>query len=189
MTETVVFEVGKRYSVPCLKTVKNHAWDRLWRGEWIPVIGPEHQDAEIIGFPWKHWHIDWRFVSKRVFERTLSQKLSREAGNVFNFVLQRFAVQQENDGTKYETGEPFHLGEVVMRRAMCRRAMPGYPYHRATWLPALAKACSGMKMKNMVCPHRGMPLKGCDTTGDVVTCPAHGLRWNVKTGDLVTEAK
>ena len=25
--------------------------------------------------------------------------------------------------------------------------------------------------------------------GDVVTCPGHGLRWNVKTGELVTARK
>jgi hypothetical protein len=187
VTENIHFEIGKRYSVPCVKTVKNHKWDRLWRGEWIPVIGPEHQDAEIIGFPWKHWHVDWRFASEGVFKRTVRQKFGfQDSGIVFNYVLQRFPVQQENDGTKYETDEAFHLGEVAVRRVTCKRAMPAYPYKLATWLPKLATACAGMRMKNMVCPHRGMPLKGCPLNGDVVTCPGHGLRWNVKTGELVT---
>ena len=33
-----------------------------------------------------------------------------------------------------------------------------------------------------VCPHRGGPLSEGPLSGDVVTCPLHGSRFNVKTG-------
>jgi hypothetical protein len=47
--------VGKFYMVPCV-------W---YYGEWMPVIGPRHDDKEVIGFTDKHYHKDVRFVSDR----------------------------------------------------------------------------------------------------------------------------
>jgi hypothetical protein len=84
--------------------------------------------------------------------------------------------------------DPFTTGEVVLRLRKCRREFPEYPRELASWLPALEKSCSGLTMQNMTCPHRGTPLESCSPDGDVVTCPAHGLRWNVKTGELVPHA-
>ena len=31
---------------------------------WIPVLGPFHNDRETIGFPIRHWHIDYRFITE-----------------------------------------------------------------------------------------------------------------------------
>jgi nitrite reductase/ring-hydroxylating ferredoxin subunit len=36
------------------------------------------------------------------------------------------------------------------------------------------------------CPHRGGPLSGGPTDGEVVTCPWHGSKFNVKSGDVLT---
>lgn len=185
LTETAEkYAVGKSYEVPCVKAIRGHRWDRLFGGEWVPVIGPEHRDGEIIGFPYLHYHIDWRFASKRLFKRA-SQRYSFVAPmddrNVYNRVLHRWPIQN-----KQETMEdPFHSGGIVLRRRKCQREFPDYPRDLATWLPALEKSCAGLTMQNMTCPHRGMPLASCPREGDVVTCPGHGLRWNVKTGELV----
>jgi nitrite reductase/ring-hydroxylating ferredoxin subunit len=35
------------------------------------------------------------------------------------------------------------------------------------------------------CPHQGGPLARGQLDGEVVTCPWHGWRWNVKTGRAV----
>lgn len=36
------------------------------------------------------------------------------------------------------------------------------------------------------CSHRGGPLSGGPTDGEVVTCPWHGSKFNVKSGDVLT---
>lgn len=36
------------------------------------------------------------------------------------------------------------------------------------------------------CPHRGGPLSGGPLEGEVVTCPWHGSKFNVKSGDVLT---
>lgn len=179
----MTYEVGKFYKVPCVKTIRGHRWDRLFAGEWIPVIGPEHRDGEIIGFPYTHFHIDWRFASTRLFNRCSERSIFHptDPRYVYNRVLHRWPIQG-----KQETREdPFFISEPVQRRRRCQREFPAYPHKEVKWLPRLQEACGHMKMTGMVCPHRGMPLEGCPRDGDVVQCPGHGLRWNVKTGELV----
>lgn len=176
------YEVGKFYRVPCIKASGNK-FQSIFRSQWVPIMGPEHADAEIIGFPYRHWHVDWRFASARMFLAAKKERPGRsEDSEAFNYVLQRFAAfnKKEDERNKF-----VETGEVVVKRMQCKRQFPAYPHSRATWLPKLAEVCAHMKMKNMVCPHRGLPLEGCPRDGDVVQCPGHGLRWNVKTGELV----
>ena len=46
-----------------------------------------------------------------------------------------------------------------------------------------------VRMENMICPHRGTCMKGHpvqDIDGKQgITCPAHGLAWDVQTGFLI----
>jgi len=37
-----------------------------------------------------------------------------------------------------------------------------------------------------VCPHRGGPLSEGDIEGDVVTCPWHGARFRIPTGEVLS---
>ena len=179
---TTVYEVGKFYRVPCVKASGNK-YQHIFRSQWVPIMGPEHQDAEIIGFPYRHWHVDWRFAGQRMFTAAKKEHPGRNhESDVYNYVLMRFASFDRSEDLR----NPFvETGEVVVRRMQCKRAFPAYPHERARWLPRLEEHCAGLKMRGMVCPHRGVPLEGCPTDGDVVQCPGHGLRWNVKTGELV----
>lgn len=164
LTETLQagFEVGRFYRVPCVLTEK-HSW--LGSG-WQPVIGPMHSDAGVVNFPYNHWHIDLRFVPKKV--RYLPE-----------FLIGTPIMKDDLYGSPVVTAGP------EPRLKKCQRPMPVYPIHRARWIPALEAEYTQVRMKNMVCPHRGLPLHGCPQDGDIVTCPGHGLRWNVKTGELV----
>lgn len=74
----------------------------------------------------------------------------------------------------------------VPRRMRCKRKMPHFPRDLVSWLPQLEAAYTGCTMKNMICPHRGLPLVDCEQKDGVVTCPGHGLRWNIATGKLHT---
>lgn len=161
LTETVVAKVGKFYRVP---TVRGRLYSTI--RNW-PVMGPKHEDGEFINFPYQHYHIDWRFVPEADFRRV--------GYSHYGIPLCESARINENG-----------LGAPTVRLRKCQREWWPYPRVAASWLKKLEPAFAGCKLKNMICPHRGISLVGAPQEGDVVTCPGHGLRWNVKTGELVT---
>lgn len=170
--------------IPMLETAEliNHLWYEVptVRGmiygklrNW-PVYGPRHSDVEIIGFPYEHFHIDWRFVATRDYE-------SLSANNYVNLaaiVLHR----SENDIASGGLPAP------VMRKLKCKRSQHEYPIHKAKrhWLTKLEDKYKDCRIKTLVCPHQGLPLDSLPCKhGEVVTCPGHGLSWNIKSGLLV----
>lgn len=164
VTDSTHYEIGKYYRVPCVLT-KKHSW--LGSG-WQPIIGPMHEDSGVVNFPYDHWHIDLRFVDGRRYKSL--KRMSPYA----------WPIMKEG-----RWGGPIVLEGPTLQRLRCKREFPQYPHGQAKWLPLLQKEFRDVKMTNMVCPHRGLPLEGCPRDGDVVQCPGHGLRWNVKTGELV----
>lgn len=187
LLDTIAFEVGKFYKVPCIKTVERlkDGYRPYWCGEWVPVMGPLHRDVGPVNFPWLHWHVDLRFVSAKVYAEL--NKVWH--GSPFATPLQKFSLKWETGGPQgmgERTDDSFVDGDVVERRLKCKRQFPAYPFTKAKWLSKLAGELKDVRMQGMVCPHRGIPLNGCPLDGDVVTCPGHGLRWNVKTGEVVT---
>ena len=167
------FEIGKVYHVPCVRTQKH-----FWGGAgWIPVIGPKHEDAEFINFPHQHWHIDWRFAPEALLKRARRIHL---AGSEYARTLMERGLWPFEDGSVQ-----IALEGPTAKRKLCKRQFGPYPTQRARWIPGLEKAYKDCTLKpGMVCPHRGIPLAGAERDGDIVTCPGHGLRWNVITGAL-----
>lgn len=187
----MTFEVGKFYRVPCLLTKNRLAdgWSTLWNGEWIPVIGPLHRDDGPVEFPWLHWHVDLRFVSDRVFKEMEIGAPATKSPYAMPLQKHPLGWSPTNWRGEEKTGDSFVEGETIMKLRKCRRAFPAYPSRHAFWLPKLHEEFKDVRLKGMVCPHRGIPLDGCPRKGDVVTCPGHGLRWNVKTGALVRQTQ
>lgn len=159
--------VGKFYRVPCVHVSTWHAY----KG-WLPVLGPMHEDAEFIGFKFQHFHLDWRFVPTRLW-----QKLGdlNYAGHHFAWPI------QDPDGW----GRKVILEGPALRLLKCKRDPGRFPVDRARWLGPLGKALACAKLVNGLCPHRGIPASAMHREGDVLTCPGHGLRWNAITGALV----
>ena len=154
--------IGRFYAVP---TVRGKIFHLL--RDW-PVLGPRHSDKEIIGFPHVHYHVDWRFVSKSVLHSVAN--FGRQT--LFGIVVHRGA-------------ETDFLPAPVMRRRKCIRGFEALgTFPRAPWLRELESVYASRRLENLVCPHRGIPLVGCPREGNVVTCPGHGLRWNLTTGEL-----
>src|SRR5690554_4849279 len=104
--EVVTYEVGNFYRVPCVLTNK-HAW--LGYG-WQPVIGPMHNDAGAVNFPYDHWHIDVRFVNRKARYGAL-------------FLLGTPIMKNDRYGS------PVVLEGPAMRLKKCQRPMPAYPFH------------------------------------------------------------
>lgn len=168
----MTYEVGKFYKVPCVRGM----WHHLTR-DW-PVMGAFHSDAEIINFKEWHYHIDWRFVSKLPLL------------DVFGSALKGFAdPPKRNYITPLVTTprmNPNGLPKPVMRRRKCQRphSLP-WEIKKKFWLQDLEKAYAGCKLAaGHVCPHRGYDLshEPVDASG-IVTCPLHGLRWNINSGE------
>jgi hypothetical protein len=165
-------EVGKFYLVPCVRA----------DGVWTPVIGPRHEDKELIGFDEQHFHKDIRFMSDSQIELGFDWAVSR---------TDRFITC---------TPEQYEMASVLVRidhepRLMpqkCRRRMPDFPLHitdngRPAWQAKLEDAYAGAKFCGR-CPHRGIPLSGLPVKDGKAICPGHGLQFEVATGKLVRRA-
>lgn len=158
---TGLLTIGKSYLVPCLR-VGAAPLTYARPGEWVPVLLPEHEDSDIIKFPYLHFHLDWRFLSKRQY------RLANIA----------YAVQREHGGRQF-----FDSGITYKRKKMLRESPAVHLEGLAPWFTKLKeKYKDSCLVKDMKCPHRGIDLSGCKPVEGIITCPAHGLRWNAETG-------
>lgn len=180
----IAFTVGWYYPVPHVQLIKSF-WG-LHANSFLPVIGPLHDDREIIGFADQHWHIDFRFLNVRLWNAWGRGRRGRL--NVFGRV-----VSLKNT-----------TAAVTSRVVRCKRAMPVFPtvvsspwstktdLQTVSWLKPLEDAFAAHRIKTScaTCPHRGVPLTGLPVNKDgVIVCPGHGLAWNATTGELVRRAK
>ena len=192
-------QVGKFYQVPHVRAI----W-LISTPKWIPVIGPCHSDYEIIGFLPAHFHVDYRFLPKSLREEQAGYYgKSRGIDGIFGLPI-AYAVPEieipPDMPTKTETFHPNNKGisldylpnpsvplESYYRliKSQLKAEYPEYP-PSVEWLRALEEAYKDQTLKpGLICPHRGAPLEGMvpDSEGSV-TCPLHGLRWNIETGRM-----
>lgn len=150
------YEVGKVYRVPCVKT---HWPKPQWtRSLWIPILMPAHADDDLVEGIGLHYHYDFRFI--------------RKEPNEADYAYVEGCVDRWKQEVKH-----------LVRKCYRSYAGDNYPNNRIQWFPRLQEKYKCERMKNNICPHRGVDLSGCG--GLTVTCPAHGLIWNRETGALV----
>lgn len=173
--------IGQRYKVP---TVFGYLYGQY--KPW-PVLGPRHDDKEIIGFELVHYHLDLRFVNPADYRHLC------HFGPPHRHVLHDMPVPgQTKPGN-------FPLGPVVFRWRKYYRetpvfpqlaaewsSQPSYPAERsAPWMNLLEKAYEGHRLGlDLICPHRGASLKNMPVVDGCITCPLHGLQWDAATGEL-----
>jgi hypothetical protein len=161
-------QVGKYYLVPCAP-VHHSVWSRL--GKWLPVIGPWHEDADI-NVPVHHFHYDCRFIPARLYERSSYPYIGK---------LHTWHTSHDLPAALLT---PKAIPLEYKRRKMLR-PMPEFPTG-APFHDQLEKQFENVKLKCRTCPHRGMSLDGLPVASDgTVVCNGHGLKWNLKTGELV----
>lgn len=167
--------IGRFYSVP---TVYGPLGGQV--GRW-PVLGPLHDDRDVIGFEWEHYHYDWRFFSPTAWDYVI-----RWATNSSGEFKPHGLVMSDRPDIPC----PIRVGPVIYRRRKCYRLMPEFPREFAAkgWLKRLEAAYANQTLKpGLICPHRGASLRGLPVVDGCITCPLHGLRWDVATGRLVAE--
>lgn len=175
------YQVGSYYEIKC---VHGALYDDI---QWWPVMGEAHRDKEIIGFPDLHYHIDWRFVSARTYHRHVASDFYRSESKAA-FGVPLMLMPEKRDGY---FRRPRQFGDVPgeietrRRRLKCKRSLPPYPHGAAPWMARLSEHHAAACLKHRVCPHRGYDLSREPVVDGVVTCPLHGLRWNVETGACV----
>ena len=177
------YEVGKFYRVPCVYA----KWpDRYVAPRWWPVIGPQHEDAEFINADYQHYHVDFRFLNE---ESRQMLRGPQGPSRAFSVVITSVNIVAAAVGLPAEGSSAERLPEddswLQVKRLKCKALWPAYPSRFAWWLGELEAAYLGERLREgRICPHKGTDLSTIRPDGDVVTCPLHGLRWNVRTGEL-----
>ena len=172
---------GKTYTTKCVRACLSTTSPP----EWVPVIGPAHDDAEIIRFQDVHLHIDWRFLGPR--QRA---KIMALGGNAPHDIV--ITVVYPNNGSgpiamdkALRSGDTPKDSFLKEKRKKYHGPFPPYPDDPPPhWLPALSKAYRDATLTpERACPHRGTDLSEAapDDQG-IITCPLHGLRWRADTG-------
>ncbi len=194
--------VGKEYRVRCLLRHRKGT-DKTF---WLPIIGAAHTDAEL-GVSEQHYHPDFRFVSRRLVIEHFGVAPNTPGWE------RRMGQIEALTSVKTKRSEVFSVVRVLLRR--CVRPMPTFPEKRAARLFPIGceqfpnfyqrgktrgafvpvtlrceRLCDGKRIadiSNPVCPHRGFPLASLSVDADgCVTCPGHGLRWSLRSGELVS---
>lgn len=77
--------------------------------------------------------------------------------------------------------------EPVWLRRKCLREMPEFP---DGLMHLLEPHFQDQKLCGDRCPHQGFSLKGFPVAEDgTIVCPLHGLKWDTKTGAMVSRLK
>lgn len=125
----------------------------------IPIIGDLHQDPELdADFP--HYHYDNRFIEEPIAPGRIVAVVDH--GQDDAIIVPR---------------------RILYLKKRCYRSRVEFPEILAIKLQRSHQNCT---LNWGYCPHRNAYLGNIlpDTDGNVI-CPAHGLEWNLATGNLV----
>lgn len=174
---------GKQYPTTCVRASINSSTPP----EWIPVIGPPHDDAKFIGFKPVHLHIDWRFLDHE--QRDKVMELGDKAA--YDLVITTVYIEGQL--------QPTSLNDALADNQIANHSFlkqvpktyygpfPEYPDDTPYWLPALSAAYRQASLDDgRICPHRGADLSDIEPNAQgVIVCPLHGLRWLAANGQPV----
>lgn len=190
-------KIGRYYMVPCVwddtNKIRRNRQLNGKTGGWWPIIGTWHEDHDI-GFPGYHYHFDVRFFPQYEFDMRDfdvfgcygGYSLARVFSPSFFFAKARYSPGGENDRDTHPI--------VTKLRMMMKREMPDFPMRdkhagvgeKSKIQTTLETMFQNTKLKCKTCPHRGFSLEGLPMQPDgTVICNGHGLKWNLKTGEMV----
>jgi Rieske [2Fe-2S] domain len=168
ITEVCIVKRGRYYSVPCVQVPEfvPTLVGGFRSGDWIPIVGSLHSDPEI-GADYLHYHYDRRFCKDKIPARSVlafgvpGQKLLWPTHDT----VVRWKCRKCYSPTD-ETFADFAQARIIKK------------------LEDIHEKCR--LQSNNLCPHRSIPLSSIptDDNGNVI-CPAHGLKWNIASGELV----
>lgn len=168
---TAAPEVGRFYLVPAI------LW--AWGGylsrpkSWWPVIGPKHDDLEFFQFKHKHYHVDPRFLTKRLKAQVYPSRYGSAEQSVLGQPINSVALPE---------GPP----PPVLRKMKCTLRFVDYPFGDTDPVMAINRHYAGQQCDQSkfgwICPHRNVQLGSIMPIGGVITCPFHGMRIDMVSG-------
>ena len=175
MCDWEVWRVGESYRVP----VAHGTWSGIEK-QWV-VLGPYHEDRELIGFEYNHFHLDPRFVPQHIWRRHVDDFPSTTPH--IKAILGRPLTRAYEDAW----GPPTFVGHRKTR--MIRMVSPEAvraAFEAAPWMAKVQECYDDGSLRGTICTHRGGDLRGFapDKHG-CVTCALHGLTWSTETGRLI----
>jgi len=179
--------IGQFYMVPCVRQEDT--------GKPMPVLGRAHSDPEL-RFAAHHYHYDLRFFTDEdiyelvgTVESPPNSRFSLTDAAMIRVLTVAIHPPNVEAEVKYR--------RLLCRRLLCRRPMPAFPVLDRAGSPSpVATTLEPLYAQRRVdpawpvCPHKRFPLSGLPQDADsCAVCPLHGLRWNLKTGEMVTRIK
>lgn len=170
--------VGCYYMVPTIRR-SDKLEETPQHPRVVPVLGTLHEDVEVIGFKDRHWHPDRRFISQEWLDYAWNHW-----GNIFTpcpthtYSPGRLRVPESDWPLWFDNGP---------RKMKCKRLVDSASFPVVTWHKQLETKYKDNRLRNMICPHRGISCVGVKAEADGgVVCPGHGLKWNPATGELMS---
>jgi nitrite reductase/ring-hydroxylating ferredoxin subunit len=173
VTEVQSLTVGTKYLVPCFFPFRG-----TMRPKWYPILLAEstHTDPDL-GVTVEHLHYDSRFIADK--DLLMKDGQPYIASVVVGLPAHHTWEQMEESSM------------IVWKKRTCYRKEQAFPQPQFERLVTdkIKGQYAYTRMENMTCPHRrtcmkGHPIKNIDGKQGV-TCPAHGLTWNIETGFLI----
>ena len=173
VTEVQSLTQGTKYLVPCFFPFRG-----TMRPKWYPILLAEstHTDPDL-GVTVEHLHYDSRFIADK--DLLMKDGQPYIASVVVGLPAHHTWEQMEKSSM------------IVWKKRACYRKEQVFPQPQFERLVTgrIKDQYAHTRMENMTCPHRGTCMKGHPVKNingkQGVTCPAHGLTWDIETRFLI----
>lgn len=173
VTEIQNLIIGTKYLVPCFFPIIG-----LIKTRWYPILLGEstHTDPDL-GVTMEHLHYDSRFIADK-------DLLIKDGQPYIASIVA--GVPEHRTWRELEESKI-----IVWKKRTCYRIEQVFPQPKFKRLVTdkIRDQYLHVQMEGMICPHRGTCMKGHlvqNINGKQgITCPAHGLVWDIETGFLI----
>lgn len=180
------------YWVPCIPIPdifsKSFSYLSLEDG-WVPVLSAPHIDRETaftidtegqqIESPHAlHYHVDVRFIKA---DLPIGGSVGVSA-KLFGSLLDVFDFETPND----------EIDDLIewYRKKCYRVSIDDFENSLVPSMYETGVISEGLRLTDKkVCPHQKTCLRGIPQSNNTVVCPAHGLRWDILSGNLIPRKK
>lgn len=156
---------GRYYMVPVIDYVYcGH------EGQW-PTLGPLHHDRGDVGFDHLHFHVDFRFLTKR--------QIDQIEGWRFGYGPETTVADAPLCRTDIKIPRRAYLVKRRCRVSGWSYSLPRRPHWMDKFNQRYGEIAEPRRLNDgqLLCPHRKVDLSSFEPDAEgIVTCPLHGLR-------------
>lgn len=178
------------YLVPCVPIPEKLASLYLsYEDGWVPVLIPPHidhetafrttEDGQVIPVETSfHFHVDMRFIKSDL-------PLGGSVGVSVKMIAMSFDLCDHD--TPNDEIEDLVEDLVEWKLKKCYQlTIDDFENSVVPLMYEPAVIAEGLKLTDKgVCPHQKTCLRGVPAANGTIVCPAHGLKWNIQSGDLI----